>query len=667
MSTQGVIPHRLAAGALVSLCAKPLNLRVTKLDAYGFGAADWDQYETPAFGVGSECDVTLESATAFFGKVTSVSGGVGERILYHAACKGPAEELKADATVEGVFIDRDLAQWKTADSGWDGWPEGQINVELTDKLAFFWPTIEPDSEMVLVDTSEPQTGYGTLLSNTPPAFHQSDFPAGKTLWSAAFYQIGGGATSKRISRVSFIPVGDLSQGAIDALTTPDYNHPIPPVVPPGEDADYFGETESERNRHATYPDMNLWSGLYGLGSHVDDVHYMPARTLGQAPDNCFLGVYACDDLAQLPTADPEAMEKSPYLIYKFAHVRYEAAQRVTVDVDAKFIVFYAAYKPIRYPENQLTMYSGEAAHLLRTAWCARNRLMAQRGQWAYVYGLEVCAQGYEPLEPGGTDDLARAFRILAPDCDVPQMLLPIDLETGVGTTIAIRNPTTLPAAVADLLALYPRDMAYGWWEEKVLRIREKPDGGYVVNDEPGADTTGASTTSDGAVDLVMVAYMGTTGTPLPGTLTVASPSFLTVDKDGAYNLVDETWEPPAGVRVCFVDATSASGVLAAIRIGQAVAIEQRPDQGCGSVTLHAIAGASRVNPGCALAGPGVAADTVITSVSIDVTADTVTFELGHSGYVGRFPANRAGVPLSTTPTNTANSATTLDLRRGDAG
>ena len=140
-------------------------------------------------------------------------------------------------------------------------------------------------------------------------------------------------------------------------------------------------------------------------------------------------------------------------------------------------------------------------------------------------------------------------------------------------------------------------------------------------------------------------------------------SFLTVDAAGVYELVDEWWTPRATDRVVFVDGTGASGILAAARMGQSVAIEQRPNQGCGSVTLKAIAGASLVRPGCLLTGPGVAADTVVTGVSVDVGADTVSLDLGHSGYVARFPSNAVGVPLSTTPTNSAKSATSLDLRR----
>ena len=646
--TQGIIPHRLIPGASVSIAPGAINLSLKNLEAYGFGSADWDQYEAPP-AEGDEVTVTLEGGVAFFGKVKTVSDGVGERILYHVSCAGRADELKFNGAIEGVFIDRDLAQWRATDSGWEGWPDGQISVEITDKLAFFWPTIEPDSgtDLVLVDTSEPQTGYGSYAGNVTPPFDVTDFPAGKALWTAAYYQIGGGATSKRISSVSFVPVADFTQSAIDALTTPDYNAPIPPVVPTGEDADFYGTTEVEKNHFATYPDMPLWSGLYGA----------------TAPENGFLGVYACDDLADLPTERPEAMEGDSHLVYKFAHCLYESASRVSIDVDAKYVVFYAAYKPIRCPESQLAWYSLDAAHLVRQAWFARTRLMAQRGQWAFIYGMEVCAQGYKPLTPGGDDDLARVFRILAPGCDVKPMILPHPLDGSPGTTIALRNATTLPAAVADLLAMYPVDVSYGWWEDDVLRIRELPDGAYAVRDEPGVDTTGAGTSSEGAVDLVLVSYMAPAATPVAGKLAVAAPSFLTVDKEGAYELVDESWTPGATDRVVSIDGTGASGILAAARMGQSVAIEQRPDQGCGSVTLKAIAGASLVRPGRALSGPGVAADTVITGVSVEVGSDTVTLDLGHSGYVGRFPANSAGVPLSTTPTNPNKSATSLDLRR----
>ena len=649
--TRGEIPHRLIPGTSVDIAPGAINLQVKNVDAFGFGTADWDQYGAPP-AEGEVATITLEGVTSFEGKVMSASDPamVGERLLYHVSCKGPAEDLKSNGTIEGVFIDRDLGQWHAVDSGWEGWSDGQINVEITDKIAFFWPTIEPDTgtDLVLVDTSEPLTDYRPYVGNTPPpGWHASDFPKAKALWTAAYYQIGGGATSKRISSVSFIPVADLGQAAIDALTTPDYDAPIAPVVPAGEDADFYGTEEAEVNHFATYPDVNLWSGLYGAAP----------------PANCFMALYACDDLADLPTDRPDGMENDPHLIYKFGHCLYDSSGRVTIDVACKYLVWYAAYRAIRFPESLDDMYAVTSAHVIRGAWVGRTRLMAQRGQWAFIYGLQVRAQGYAPNAASDCDDLADVFRILVPGCDVKPMILPPPLDGSAGTTIAIRNATTLPAAVADLLALYPSDMSYGWWEGGVLRIRKKPDGAYDLTDEPGVDTTGAGTTSEGAVDLVLVSYMAPAATPVAGKLAVSSPSFLTVDAAGVYELVDEWWTPRATDRVVFVDGTGASGILAAARMGQSVAIEQRPNQGCGSVTLKAIAGASLVRPGCLLTGPGVAADTVVTGVSVDVGADTVSLDLGHSGYVARFPSNAVGVPLSTTPTNSAKSATSLDLRR----
>jgi hypothetical protein len=192
-------------------------------------------------------------------------------------------------------------------------------------------------------------------------------------------------------------------------------------------------------------------------------------------------------------------------------------------------------------------------------------------------------------------------------------------------------------------------MVWGVWEDGVLTI-EHDAGSVSLSDEPGVDTTGASLSDEGAVDLVLVAYVPKQEAPAAaGTLVVDSVSLLLVDKDGAVTYPADDWTPAEGERVGFVDATgAATSELAAARIGQLEAIARRGDQWTGGVSAKGVAGASLMRPGKTLTAPGVSG-ALITQTTVAVDADQVSFSLGNTGYKFRFPAKVPGRPLTAAP------------------
>jgi len=228
------------------------------------------------------------------------------------------------------------------------------------------------------------------------------------------------------------------------------------------------------------------------------------------------------------------------------------------------------------------------------------------------------------------------------------MPLPAPIDDTAPTSIVLRDATTKLAAITDLLSLYPAEMCWGVWEDKVLKIQHEA-GSVSIGDQPGVDTSGAALSDEGAVDIVVVEFSPTMPTPAPGALQLTSTAFLTVDVGGAYELVEDGWEPGEGVRATKIDATDyAHSEIAAARAGQMVAISRRADQWTGSVSLHAIAGASAVRPGRLLSAPGISG-ALITQTTCDVDGDLVTFSLGNTGYIGRFPERVAGKPLTASP------------------
>ena len=641
--TYAIIPHRLIPG-VSGVSSDAQNLSVTNNNAGGFGTAEWDALSAPGLAKGSAVTIGLEGATVFEGKVASVTTGIGEKLSYHVSCVGHFDEFKEDETVEGVFVDRDLNQWVGIGcENWSVWPEGEIGLDTSNGLRFTWP----EADKVICYQSETGTTYDHV-GNALPHWDVSDFPPAPALWTGAYYKIAG---SKTITGLSFEALTFMMRGDMATMQTPDYTNPIGPP------------DEKYGHRFSKYPKIGYWSDFCGLG-----------HGLAGTPPNAFVGVYMCDDVADLPTTDPVAMYyDGAHLLQRWRVGDYEGVWNFAPRYvySGKVIVFYAAYLPVRLPFNLGTKYSKNADHLVRTKWVARNRLYVspfmKTAQYMRIDHLSVYSQGYES-GADGSDDLADVFAILFPGSVCDSMPLPAPIDDTAPASIVLRpDSRTLCSAVPELLALYPVDMNYGWWEDGVLTITR--DAGEVsIADVPGVDTTGAALSDEGAVDLVQVAFSPTDAvTPQPGQLIVPQTAYLTVDLSGAYDLVPDDWQPAAGQRVAYIDATgTATSEVAAARIGQATAIARRPAQWTGNVNLHAIVGATAMRPGKTLSGAGIT-DALITSQSINVDGDSVSLSLGNTGYMGRFPARVAGKPLSAHPQEPMGPRPGVTHNRGRSG
>jgi len=633
--TRAIIPHRLIPG-VTGVSGDAFNLSVTNNNAGGFGTAEWDTYADPGLAVHDAVAIDLEGRT-FEGKVASVTSGVGEKLTYHVACVGHYDELKEDETVHGVFVDRDISMWQAADcDNWGVAPDFQISLDAAASLSFAWPAVDK----TMCYQSETQTHYYAHIGNALPHFDVSDFPAADALWTAAYYRLPG---NKTITGLAFEASYYMLYDGLNQMMTPDYTSPIGP------------KDERYGHRFSRYPNIGYWSDFYGLWADRSN-HLKGVKT----PNPMYLGVYLCNDPVELPTQDPVAMRNDPHLLHcidggicGLSWMNDKLPLSLAFyGLSGKLLVFYAAYLPVRLPFNLEVKYSKNADHLVRTAWVARNRLYnpfsGVESNRVDVKNISVYSRGYES-RAGGSDDLADVFKIMFPAAVVESMPLPAPLDDTAPTSIVLRTPTTKLAAIPELLSLYPVDMCWGLWEDKVLTI-ERDAGSVSVGDEPGVDTTGAALSDEGAVDIVLVEYTPAPwGTPRLGELQIARTYFLTVDLDGNMSPASDGWVPAAGVRAAYVDATgSAHSEEAAIRIGQAVAISRRPGQWTGSVSLHAIAGASLIRPGKTLSAPGITG-ALITQTTVSVDGDQVTLQLGNTGYIGRFAARVAGKPLTASP------------------
>ncbi len=632
--TYDSIPHRLIGNFTISGADAPENAQVTSNNAGGYGTCDWDQRTEPGIGAGDLVTAVSEGVHIFEGRVHSVTTGVGPVQMYHVACLGRYDDLRNNEAVQAVFVDRDLSQLQTADCGWSAWSEGSIAVDTTRGVMFDWPSVEGWAPTLSYVTA-PKTSYDHTGNNLPPGWHKSDFPDADAFWTAAYYKMAGG---QNVTRLSFHPGWYMRAKGLDALKTPDYDSPIGPA-----DAKYG-------HRFSKYHNIETWTDFYGLAG---------------TPPIFFAGVYACDDPEDLPTYNPQLMWKggvgfrngAQRLFWVESNQEWtDYAAKVVVDCNHRLIVFYAGYLPVQLPRNQGTKYSKAADHLVRTKWVAENQYFCPPGgygmnQWIEFGQLQFYGMGYKSKDDG-SDDLRDVFSILFPTSKCDSMPVPASPDETTGllatTSIAIRQPTSELAAVPELLSLYPVPMCWGVWEDGVLEIVHDM-GSVGVGDEPGVDTTGASQTSDGALDYVLVDYQPIASYSDGTTLVIPQPLRIIVDANGEWALADPTEAFAPGLRIGYLDATqSAASPAAAALQGQLVAASRLPDQWTGIVRLEGIANASTWRPGKTLSAPGID-KALITQVQVDVTNDIVNLSLGSTGYYLRFPMFVPGKPLTANP------------------
>lgn len=631
-----VVPHRLIGNFSISGADSPENAQVTSNNAGGYGTCDWDQRTAPGIGAGDLVTVISEGAHIFEGHVQGVTTGVGPVRMYHVSCLGRYDKLRDNEALQAVFVDRDLSQLQTADCGWSSWSEGQIAVDTSTGVRFTWPTVA-STDPILSYVSAPKTYYDHVGNNLPPGWHVSDFPVAEALWSAAYYQMAGG---QNVTGLSFVSEWYLALGPFPSLKTIDYDVPIGPP-----DASYG-------RRFNRYHEIETWGDFYGIPT----------------PQPFFAGVYACDDPEDLPTYNPQLMyargvgfRNGATCLFMMDDLEQEdqGGDLVKLSCNDRTIVFYAGYLPFQMPRSTGTMFSKNADHLVRTKWVAENQYFcppcwAGSNQIVDLTQLQFFGMGYHSKDDG-SDDLRDVFGILFPTCECDSMIIPAtpDLTTGqkATTSIAIRTPTSELAAIPNLLGLYPTPVCWGVWEDNVLKI-EHDMGNVALNDEPGVDTTGASQTSDGALDYVVVDYLPLS-VPDPNvtvpTLSIPQTQRIIVDALGEWELADLTETFAPGLRIGYLDATqSASSPDAAALQGQILAASRLPYQWTGTVRAQGIAGASTFRPGKTLDAPGID-KALITQVQVDVTNDAVNLALGSTGYYLRFPLFVPGKPLTANP------------------
>jgi hypothetical protein len=646
--TRGIIPHRLLGNYTVSCCADPLGLTWSNKNQGGYGSASWQQL-TPPPAYGTPVTIVSEGVHVFEGKVASSSlARTGEKLIYNVECVGRFAELADDETYEAVFVHRDLSAWQTADCGnWAAAPHFRVNVATEGSLAFSWP----DTDKLIVHQSDPDEAGATAydhIGNAVPRYQHSDFAWPATLWTAAYYVIGGGLSPRPITSFSFDAYWDLRTPKLDAMQTPDYANPIGPA------------DEKYGHRFSRYPRINYWTDFYGLD---------------HAPATAFVGIYGVNDAADLPVDDPWAMRNDPHLLHLFdgrtSHAktkrvtirlprhraRFETEEqepfRLTVHPGTRMVVIYATYKPVRLPVNLSTRYSVNADHIIRTKWVAVNRIYAEPGEYVELSNLAIRAQHFTD------DDVGAAIRLVVPGASVPAMRLSESDPKAPTTSIVVPPFTTRLAAIESLLALYPAQMCWGVWEDGRLVVAHTY-GSVTIPYGPGVEID-ASLDDEGAVDYALVAYSPAAAEQPSGMLVVNTPALMTVTADGDVSYPPLGWQPAEGDRVAFVDATSdTSGAKGAERMGQLACLERLPGRWSGTIILTGIAGASTIRPGYAITC-GQVTGALITSTTCDAEQDRVTLELGSTGYVGRFPASVPGRPATARP-RSQRRLTRLDLR-----
>jgi hypothetical protein len=648
--TFGVIPHRLYGNYTVSCCDDPLETTWSNKNQGGYGSASWKQLTPPA-AYGTPVVIVSENVHVFEGKVVSSSlARTGEKLIYTVECVGRFADLADEEVYEGVFVHRDLAAWQSTDCGnWAAASDFQITCDLEGALVLKWP----DTDKLIVQRSDPDEAGATAydhVGNAVPGHKFTDFAWPATLWTAAYYVIGGGLSPRPITSFSFDAYWDLRTPKLDAMRTPDYTNPIGPP------------DEKYGHRFARYPRIDLWTDFYRLP---------------HPPITTFVGIYGVNSAADLPADDPWAMRKSPHLLHLFdgrtSHAktkrvkirlphnrtRWETDEqdpfRLTVHPGTRMVVVYATYKPVRLPKNYGTRYSANADHLIRTQWAAINRIYAEPGEYIELSNIAVRAQGFTG------NDVGEALRLVSPGAAVPPMRLQ-EIDPQAPTTSIVVPPfTTKLAAIEQLLALYPAQMCWGVWEDGRLEVAQSY-GNVVIAEGPGVNID-ASLDDEGAVDYALVAYSPPEAGQIDGMLVVNTPALMTVTSEGVVTYPPLGWQPAEGDRVAFVDATSdTSGAKGAERMGQLACLERLPGRWSGTITLTGIVGASTIRSGYTI-DCGQVTGALITSVFCNAEQDTVTLDLGSTGYIGRFPESVPGRPATARPRR-HRPPTHLALRRG---
>ncbi len=594
--------HTMKPGVAVSCCDARVDdlvegLTWTTTAAGGYGSCSFRLRGEGASPPAYDSVVEIGGGTLYRGHVVNRPDLAisGEETSYEVICEGDAKEYGGDKAFAMAFRDRDLAQWQVADAG-EAWAplssDFKLGVSLQGSLRISGPALDQLVDYVSPVAEEGLT-WGLRYGNTPPLSYPFQYPDPLPVWSAAWYHLQDGLTADRISSLKVRAAWDTRTPLQDALVVSDLDNPL-------------GEPDPDHGyRFATYPELSRWSAFYDMAA---------------SPGSFWGGIYCCEEDGELPLHDPVAMYTDSRRLHRFIPGQQSSGTDLDLPCDGKLLCVYASYRPVRKPVWLSEVYNEDHDHLMRADWYAANVYYAEPGSFIELTDVEVVCNEWEG------DDLAPAFARIFPECTCDVQATPVDPEA----TIMVRPHTTRLATIEQLLALTDQPRVWGFYEDRVLRIRE--DFGDVSFDaeEPGV-TVRAQLKVDGAVSTCTVLYqMGAPQEPSGSTLGVNAPFITTVNKKGESAVKGIPVVP--GERNARIDVSATAGGLAAAQQqGLAEIVKLGYQEWEGSVGLRSIWGAPAVRAG-QVVSCGAAVGALITGTSVNVDADTVELTLGSHGY-----------------------------------
>ena len=650
---------------------------------------------------GDPINITVNGQEAWVGSVVNTPGVryVGEHEpTYNVIGDGPGKQDAASqsSNFAMAFVDRNLSNWFQVDC--KNWSESKSALQLDCAASDFLRIGGSDTKFLVAVEDKPSKIYGfeaavgepgdegyvpafSTATNDPSTFGWSDgdFPYPPTLWAAFYYVPNQGVTADVITTFECDARWNLLTPLTDALTIPNWDAPIPMSEPDSDPPRLLPE------RCWPPSTQNMWTGLYDA----------------DLPECLFGGIYAVDQPEELPVRDARAMYSHSSKLQLFnkegstgegeraAYVeggvkpeggvaRVEdpinsnnwywiddegapiytvppGSTHLTLSLPApkKMLVFYMAYRAVRYPKPCGLMFDEDAegseegdAFYKFTTWAALNRIFLEGNMYIQLNNVSVYCNNFYG------NNVSAALNLITPG-DYPSF--GVDSKT----SIMVEPFTTRLGAVESLLQLLPQKVVWGYWHNKETLEAQMGNYGTIYLDasQPGvtveatlkkADSGSSSETVGG----MTVVYSKGHGSEDNRTIHAWTAQYVIIDADG---VITEGFNE---VKSGYLDlsGTAHSGESA---VGAGISYIEESGGGSseggmqweGSISLRSIYGAALLKAGF-LVNCGDVEGALITSVSIDVDGDSVSLSLGGTGYQGRFdPAPGLG-PGSATPFQT---------------
>jgi hypothetical protein len=642
--------------------------------------------------------ITINGQEAWNGTVANTPGirYVGEKEpTYNVIGDGPGK-TGTDAQSSNfamAFVDKNLSNWFQIDC--KNWSETKSALQLDCSSGDFLRIGGSDTKFLLT-AEDVGTVYGfvpevpavpahgfipatpaipahSAQTNDPAELNwkDEDFPTPPILWAAYYYVPNQGVTDDVITLFECDASWNLLTPLMDDMTFPDWD---------AQTEAYDASKPPKLLPQRCWPPgvQNMWTGLYGVPS----------------PTCLFGGIYAVNTPEELPVRDARAMYDHPALVHLFnregstnlgTRARYveggvvpeggqdkeelikdsgiwywtgedgvpiwetpPEATQLSLPIDGKkMLVFYMAYRPIKYPKpcglvfDEQDLQDDDDGVYKLTTWTALNRFFLEGNMFVQLDKVAVYCNGFTG------NDLSLALNLITPG-EYPSFVV------DEYTSIMVEPFTTKLGAVEALLQLYPQKVVWGYWHNKTTLEASMGNYGTIYFDanEPGvsveatlkkADADTASETVGG----MTVVYSKGHGSSDNRTIHAWTCGYLTIDADGNPLTV--------GTKSGYLDlsGTAHSGESA---VGAGISFIEESGGGSveggmqweGTIGLRSIYGAALVRAGY-LINCGDVTGAMITSVSVDVDGDKVTLSLGGTGYQGRFAPSPGLGPSSATP------------------